>query len=167
MTTTSPAAHATALSAFFVAPAALDAGALATAFCVLSPEESRKLAASVSGVEYLLVQKDGTRFASAGWNALQAPPATQASRPASSVQLTAAVRPFRWRCLLCATNSMFSSARSSGRSWPLRTGSSGRVFSAIEFSDITGWTCSATYAQWARQSKSRVFGPYEGAREHG
>ncbi len=59
------------IGATVVAPSAVDAGALATAFCVLSREESRKLAASVSGAEYLLVGKDGTRFASAGWNALQ------------------------------------------------------------------------------------------------
>lgn len=62
------------IGATVVAPAAVDAGALATAFCVLSPEESRKLAASVPRAEYLLVAKDGSRYASAGWNALQAPP---------------------------------------------------------------------------------------------
>ncbi len=61
------------IGATVVAPGAVDAGALATAFCVLSPEESRRLAATVPGVEYLLVRKDGARFVSAGWNALQAP----------------------------------------------------------------------------------------------
>jgi thiamine biosynthesis lipoprotein len=61
------------VGATVVAARAVDAGALATAFCVLSPDESRKLATSVPGAEYLLVANDGTRFASAGWNALQSP----------------------------------------------------------------------------------------------
>ena len=61
------------VSATVLAPEAVDAGALATAFCVLSPEESGTLAATIPGVEYLLVEKDGTRFSSAGWNALQSP----------------------------------------------------------------------------------------------
>ena len=50
------------IGATVVAPKAVDAGALATAFCVLSPEESRKLAASVPGVEYMLVEKDGAQI---------------------------------------------------------------------------------------------------------
>ena len=61
------------VGATVVAPDAVDAGALTTAFCVLSPEESRKLAATVPGVSYLLVAADGARTVSAGWNALQAP----------------------------------------------------------------------------------------------
>lgn len=61
------------ISATVVAPRAVDAGALATAFCVLTPEESRKLAASVPGSEYMLVGKSGARYWSAGWNSLQAP----------------------------------------------------------------------------------------------
>jgi thiamine biosynthesis lipoprotein ApbE len=61
------------ISATVVAPNAVDAGALATALCVLSPEESRKLAATVPGVSYLLVRADGTRIAGAGWSALQTP----------------------------------------------------------------------------------------------
>jgi thiamine biosynthesis lipoprotein ApbE len=69
------------ISATVVAPHAVDAGALATALCVLSPEESRRLAATVSGAEYLLVRRDGTRIASAGWNALQAPPVLMAAAP--------------------------------------------------------------------------------------
>ncbi len=76
------------LGATVIAPSAVDAGALATAFCVLAPDESQKLAASVPGVEYLLVKKDGARVVSAGWNALQAPPvrllaaAVPAAKPA-------------------------------------------------------------------------------------
>jgi thiamine biosynthesis lipoprotein ApbE len=61
------------ISATVVAKDAVEAGALATAFCVLTPEESRKLASSVGGVDYLLVRNNGVRIASANWNALQAP----------------------------------------------------------------------------------------------
>jgi thiamine biosynthesis lipoprotein ApbE len=61
------------IGATVVAPEAVDAGALATAFCVLSPEESRKLAASVPGAEYMLVGKSGASYFSAGWDALQTP----------------------------------------------------------------------------------------------
>jgi hypothetical protein len=61
------------LSATVVAPRAVDAGALATAFCVLSPEDSRKVAGSVPGAEYMLVRKDGTQVVSPGWRSLQSP----------------------------------------------------------------------------------------------
>jgi thiamine biosynthesis lipoprotein len=61
------------IGATVIAPRAVDAGALATAFCVLAPEESRKLAASVPGAEYMLVAKSGARYFSVGWNSLQAP----------------------------------------------------------------------------------------------
>ncbi len=60
------------IGATVVAPRAVDAGALATAFCVLSPEESAKLAGSVAGVEYMLMRQDGTQVVSAGWHGLQA-----------------------------------------------------------------------------------------------
>ena len=53
------------ISSTVVAPDAVQAGALATAFSVMKPEESRKLAQSMPGVEYLLVKKDGERVASA------------------------------------------------------------------------------------------------------
>lgn len=73
-----------------VAPRAVDAGALATAFCVLSPAESSKLAATVQGVEYLIVTRDGARFSSNGWNKLQSPrlqyiaAATPQAKPAAA-----------------------------------------------------------------------------------
>lgn len=57
-------------SATVVADRAADAGALATAFCVLSPEDSERVAASVSGAEFLIVLSDGTRVQSAGWHRL-------------------------------------------------------------------------------------------------
>jgi FAD:protein FMN transferase len=66
------------ISATVVAPQAADAGALATAFCVLTPEESLRLAASLPEVECLLITKNGERVESGGWRALEAqsaPPA--------------------------------------------------------------------------------------------
>jgi thiamine biosynthesis lipoprotein len=60
------------LSATVVADRAADAGALATAFCVLSPEESERVATTVAGAEFLLVLVDGRRIQSRGWRALGA-----------------------------------------------------------------------------------------------
>lgn len=54
-------------SATVVAPRATDAGALATAFTVLTVEESRALAAKMPGVEYLLVRKGGGVVKSPGF----------------------------------------------------------------------------------------------------
>jgi thiamine biosynthesis lipoprotein len=62
------------LSATVVAGHAVDAGALATAFCVLSPEESETLAARIPNVDFLLVLADGSRIESPGWRALEVPP---------------------------------------------------------------------------------------------
>jgi len=61
------------LSATVIAPAGVDAGALATAMCVLSPDESVRLASVVPGAEFLLVQADGRRVQSAGWQRLTVP----------------------------------------------------------------------------------------------
>ncbi|MCX6630213.1 MAG: DUF2271 domain-containing protein, partial [Candidatus Solibacter sp.] len=61
------------ISSTVVAADAAEAGALATAFCVLTPEESRRLAAGMPGVEYLLVERNGNRLESAGWRALETP----------------------------------------------------------------------------------------------
>lgn len=66
-----PADHI--ISATVVAPNASDAGALATAFNVLSTDESLNLVSSLPGVEVLLVTRDGQRIKSKGWNALEAP----------------------------------------------------------------------------------------------
>jgi thiamine biosynthesis lipoprotein len=52
------------ISSTVVAPDAAEAGALATAFSVMKPAESQKLAQSIPGVEYLLVRKNGERVAS-------------------------------------------------------------------------------------------------------
>ena len=61
------------ISATVVAPSATDAGALATAFNVIAPSESKKLAATVPGVEYLIITREGQRFASKGWKTLETP----------------------------------------------------------------------------------------------
>lgn len=79
-----------AISATVVAENPTDAGALATAFTVLAPSESRQLAASVPGVEYLLITPDGARVGSAGWSALEAAART-APKAAPAAGRTAAV----------------------------------------------------------------------------
>lgn len=61
------------ISATVIAPSATDAGALATAFNVLSLKESEALAKTVKDAEYLIITKDGKRVESAGWNALVDP----------------------------------------------------------------------------------------------
>ena len=65
------------ISSTVIARDAADAGALATAFSVLSPEESARLAGSMPGVEYLLVKKNRERIESGGWGAMAAPAATR------------------------------------------------------------------------------------------
>lgn len=72
------------ISATVVAPNAADAGALATSFCVLTPEESLKLAASLPEVECLLMTKDGRQIASRGWNTLEAPAASAMNHSAAT-----------------------------------------------------------------------------------
>jgi thiamine biosynthesis lipoprotein len=59
------------ISATVVAPNATDAGALATAMNVLTPQQSKELAAGVPGAEYLLVTSKGEHIASEGWKAIE------------------------------------------------------------------------------------------------
>lgn len=61
------------LSATVVADNAVDAGALATAMCVLDPAESARLASQVPGAEYLIVLAGGGRVASGGWERQRTP----------------------------------------------------------------------------------------------
>jgi thiamine biosynthesis lipoprotein len=75
------------ISSTVIAPRPSDAGALATAFSVLKPEESAKLAASMPGVAYLLVRADGERIESNGWAAFESHKVP--------VQIAAAIRPRR------------------------------------------------------------------------
>lgn len=59
------------ISATVVADNATDAGALATAFNVLSPQESKTLASTIPGTEYLIITSDGKREESAGWKSME------------------------------------------------------------------------------------------------
>lgn len=77
------------ISSTVVAPDPADAGALATAFSILKPEESAKLAASLPGVAYLLVGKNGRETKSDNWGALEAP----AAALAAPVQMAAVIKP--------------------------------------------------------------------------
>lgn len=63
------------ISSTVIARDPADAGALATAFSVLTPDESQRLAATVPDVEYLLVKKNGEIVTSGGWSRLEAPQA--------------------------------------------------------------------------------------------
>lgn len=58
-------------SATVVAPSATDAGALATAFNVLTPAECVALAATIPGVEYLLITATGERIESSNWKSME------------------------------------------------------------------------------------------------
>jgi FAD:protein FMN transferase len=64
----------TIVSATVVSSDAVEAGALATAFCVLTPVESAALARSRPGVEFALSLSDGRRIESPGWRNLEARP---------------------------------------------------------------------------------------------
>jgi thiamine biosynthesis lipoprotein ApbE len=72
------------LSATVIAPRPADAGALATTFCVLKPEESARLAATVPGADFLLITAEGDQIASPGWKQYQTarPVLTAAAKPA-------------------------------------------------------------------------------------
>lgn len=59
------------ISATVIAPSATDAGALATAFNVLTPSECVALAAGMPGVDYLILTKNGTRIESKNWKLLE------------------------------------------------------------------------------------------------
>jgi hypothetical protein len=78
------------VSATVVADRAADAGALATAFCVLTPEHSERLAATVPGAEFLIVLQDGTRVHSAGWRALSLEPMPRLKVPTPVTSVYAA-----------------------------------------------------------------------------
>jgi thiamine biosynthesis lipoprotein ApbE len=69
--TAQPAGHI--LSSTVIAREPATAGALATAFSVMSVDESRELAAKHKGVEYLLLTREGDRIMSDGWRNYQAP----------------------------------------------------------------------------------------------
>jgi thiamine biosynthesis lipoprotein len=72
------------VSATVIADSPADAGALATAFSVMQPDESRGLAASMRHVEFLLVKNNGARVTSPGWKALTTPAAPLLAASADS-----------------------------------------------------------------------------------
>lgn len=61
------------ISATVVANNATDAGALATAFNVMTTKESIQLASTVAGAEYMIITKNGEHIISKGWDALTVP----------------------------------------------------------------------------------------------
>jgi thiamine biosynthesis lipoprotein len=61
------------ISATVISDNPTDAGALATALNVLSPEEGKALVASVPGAEYMLVTADGKQIESNGWSRIKLP----------------------------------------------------------------------------------------------
>jgi len=67
--TAQPTGHI--LSSSVIAQDPATAGALATAFSVLTPAESKSLAQSTPGIDYLLFTRDGERIASDGWQSYQ------------------------------------------------------------------------------------------------
>ena len=120
------------ISATVVHPNATTAGALATAFNVLTPPESARLAAQLPGTEYLLVSQDGETITSAGWPAVArslAGPATASAQPATAHLLSLPVKDKPWNVSqeLLIT---FELARFEGRSH--------RPFVAVWIEDETG-----------------------------
>lgn len=69
------------ISSTVIARNPAEAGALATAFSVLAPAESARLAASLPDVEYLLIKKNGDRITSRGWASLEATTITSRGAP--------------------------------------------------------------------------------------
>jgi FAD:protein FMN transferase len=59
------------ISATVVANNSTDAGALATALNVLSPEQGKQLVASIPGAEYMLITADGKQIESEGWKKIK------------------------------------------------------------------------------------------------
>jgi thiamine biosynthesis lipoprotein len=84
------------LSSTVIAPDPSEAGALATAFSVMTPNESQRLAAKLRNVDYLLVLADGTHLTSPGWHALELDriqpasyaPEAKAAAPTGAMDLT-------------------------------------------------------------------------------
>jgi hypothetical protein len=82
------------ISSTVVAQSPSEAGALATALSVLTPEGSARLVASLPGVEYLLINKNGDRIASNGWNEMAGKlPLQIAKSPSASVYEQISARP--------------------------------------------------------------------------
>jgi thiamine biosynthesis lipoprotein len=74
-------------SATVVHPDPVTAGALATAFNVLSPAESAQLAARLPGTDYLLITRAGDQISSPTWSDLVAPSAIPGNQPDKTARL--------------------------------------------------------------------------------
>ncbi len=59
------------ISSTVIADNPVDAGALATAFNILTLEESEQLTKTISGIEYLIITKSGEQISSSGWKNLE------------------------------------------------------------------------------------------------
>jgi thiamine biosynthesis lipoprotein len=70
------------ISASVIANNATDAGALATTLNVVSPEEGKKLVASVPGAEYFLITADGKQIESKGWKNAKLTVNNEVTKPA-------------------------------------------------------------------------------------
>lgn len=84
------------LSSTVIAPDAETAGALATAFSVLSEQESTQLARQIPGVDYLLVTGEGRRIYSPGWAGYQLPGLHTMAYAPSAPQAAKASVPGMW-----------------------------------------------------------------------
>jgi FAD:protein FMN transferase len=73
------------LSATVVSRDAVEAGALATALCVLTAEESAALVRTRPGVQYALVLQGGRRVESPGWRALEVRPRPALAGPVATL----------------------------------------------------------------------------------
>jgi thiamine biosynthesis lipoprotein ApbE len=101
------------LSATVVSADAIQAGALATALCVMTPGEGVALARSLPGVEFALVLADGRRMESPGWRRLAVQPR---ARPfASPVQTLYAAEQAQWAAGWQLTISLELAQATSGR----------------------------------------------------
>jgi FAD:protein FMN transferase len=81
------------LSATVVAPNATDAGALATAFNVLTPAESIQLASQLAGIDYLIITRSGARYSSPGWSLLEAKTGGITAGPAAAAARSVTANP--------------------------------------------------------------------------
>lgn len=94
------------ISATVIAPNATDAGALATAFNVLSLTESEALAATVKEAEYMIITKDGKRVESKGWHKLEDPDHKETKLEPSKVLNYGAEKPWDPKYELAVTFEM-------------------------------------------------------------
>jgi hypothetical protein len=83
-----PAQHVS--SSTVIASNPSDAGALSTAFSILRPAESAKLAESIPGVAYLLVKKNGERVRNDNWRAFEVAAVTKPPLPRAAFAAAAA-----------------------------------------------------------------------------